>query len=546
MLLNISHSLLRFIKHSLLLLICLNMAAGAAESTVNYDGIWRGELVIQKDIVLPIGIVISEDNTKLTIDSPNQDMFDHVPTTFDILGNDLSFADDGLKAKFQGKLDGNMIEGVFTQGHARPLVLHKLDKTDIERMKFEGKYEGDLVINSSSQLPLVVNIAVIKDGFSAALDSPAQNSFGIPINSIDINDTKLSFSSKMIKASFSGTKEDNSYKGTFVQGMPLPLSLSKVTAKAEQTTFIRPSFGEKGGSIAVITQQGIDKRYFGEHAANTLYEIGSISKTFTAYLLAHQIIADQASLSTRLEHIFSNSVSVSFKDLAIHMSGMQRNPPNIMKNINLSDPFSNLDLSALKTDLKNTTLGDKKYLYSNFAYAALGEALAANVNSTFSAQVQDNVLSPLNMKNSYIATNRNDDRSNIAKGHAISGNTASLWHFAAAAGAGAIVSSLDDMIKYAQHMMTLRTQNESLAQTLLSPLTIISECCEQALAWILMEDKQGKKYAWHNGMTGGFSSFLGFYLDGSKAVVLLNNQATSIDELGHSLLTDDSLNISNI
>lgn len=551
------------IKSILLFLFC-----GISNAYANADGNWRGKLVIQDNIVLPIGLVINTKSNALSLDSPIQEMLAHVPSTFSIEGNKVSFSDEKLKATFEGTIEGDVLEGVFTQGKSRPLTLHRLTPEDLERMAFEGKYAGDLVINSANSLPLVLRVAVIKNGFSGVLDSPAQNSFGIPVQNIKLDDAGLSFASKMLNATFAGKLIANSeantvYEGTFVQGMPMSLTLTKVTSENASQQFKAPKFGEKGGSIAIVSPNKSVTRFFKDTSNETRYEIGSVSKTFTAYLLAEQVVSKKLRLDSQIKTFFpsaslssaslsSNSDSknnkvnnISMQSLAAHISGLERNPPSLKNLKNPSNPFANITQTQLSNDLKTTQLGEKSYQYSNFAYAILGEALANNASSTFANEIERKILSPLDMNDTYVATDNSTDSDKLITGYTQTGQKVIPWHFGAASGAGAIVSNIDDMIAYANHMMTIAKTNTSIAKLLFTPVTSIS-CCEQGLAWLIMEDANGEKYAWHNGMTGGFSSFLGFYLDGSRAVVLLNNQAVSIDALGHKLLTDASVNIKEI
>jgi hypothetical protein len=48
------------------------------------------------------------------------------------------------------------------------------------------------------------------------------------------------------------------------------------------------------------------------------------------------------------------------------------------------------------------------------------------------------------------------------------------------------------------------------------------------LAWHISAT-QGKEVVWHNGMTGGYASFVGFTSDGKQGVVVLANTARSVD-----------------
>ncbi|MDT0629341.1 serine hydrolase domain-containing protein [Alteromonas sp. W364] len=510
-----------------------------------YDGMWRGELQISKGVKLAIGIEISENNKTLTINSPNQGMHDRDPSRFTIDGQSISFFDEGLSATFEGKVVDDKLEGTFTQGKTMPLVLHKLSKDDLNRMSFEGKYIGDLKINASSTLPLALHIAVIKDGYSAALDSPAQNSFGIPVNEISIDTQKLSFTSEILGAKFSGAKSSEGYAGTFVQGMPMPLTLSKVNNKNAHLQFKPAEFGEKGGSVAVIENGKITNRFWGEHGPTTQYEIGSISKTFTAYLLAKQVVEGQLELQTTVDRFFENASPISMQALATHTSRLERNPPSLQKSMDPQNPFKHITREMLQEDLLAPTYlpEENKHEYSNFAFAVLGEALAINRNTDLANEMQTHIFDVFKMDNSYLSVDTvpeiNNPAKSMAQGHNASGLAVPKWTLGAASGAGAVVSSLDDMIKYAEYMMLMSTEQNALAKLLFTPYTPTAGKFEQGLGWMLMKDDKGQTYAWHNGMTGGFSTFMGFYLDGSRAVIMLNNQASSFDQKAHQLLTRD-------
>jgi len=88
-----------------------------------------------------------------------------------------------------------------------------------------------------------------------------------------------------------------------------------------------------------------------------------------------------------------------------------------------------------------------------------------------------------------------------------------------------------------QFLMAKSANQDPIVTSLLQPRLQQSSCCAQALGWMISYDDEQRPYAWHNGQTGGFSSFVGFYLDGSKGVVVLNNQATSVNEQALQLLT---------
>nr|WP_136252797.1 serine hydrolase domain-containing protein [Ningiella ruwaisensis] len=548
-------STLKQIVNAILLLIGLFISYfsyAANDQAMIIDGIWRGELQVQKGVYLALGIEVRDENKTLTLSSPNQGMYERAPTAFLIDGNTLTFKDEGLSASFEGVIEGDKISGTFTQGRKMPLTLRKLDESDLARMQYEGKYTGDLLVNENSTLPLALNVAVIKDAYSATLDSPSQNSFGIPIEQITINDESLRFTSKMIGAKFSGEsasgksssgdKQVAVYEGTFIQGMPMSLSLKKVTQENAHLQFVPPTFGEQGGAIAIIEPNETQTRYFANHNTSTQYEIGSITKTMTAYLLAFQSLEQQLHLSDPLTLFFEDGPSLKLQDLATHTSGLARVPPSLSNSLDMTNPYAHISRDDLSRDLKNLSLEETAHphAYSNFAYALLGEVLAINAKSSLSEQFEKVLFAPLSMQSTYLADSALMRSKKLAQGYNTLGEPVVAWEFAAASGAGAVVSTLDDMSNYARHMMSEANKDTALAKLLFTPYLAIGDCCEQGLAWMMRKDKRGKPYAWHNGMTGGFSAFLGFYLDGSRAVVMLNSQAANFDKLAHDLLSGDA------
>ena len=83
----------------------------------------------------------------------------------------------------------------------------------------------------------------------------------------------------------------------------------------------------------------------------------------------------------------------------------------------------------------------------------------------------------------------------------------------------------------------IEQSKDPVVKALLTPQFVASRDTEQALGWLISTDAKGKKFAWHGGQTGGFSAFVGFYLDGSKALVMLNNQSVDITRQAVDLLT---------
>lgn len=198
-------------------------------SAQDVTGHWRGvlELAPQYRIVLGLRIANDEQGYQLFMLSPNQNLKEMIPSQFKLDGNHLSFSDTALKASFSGTFDGEKLTGTFTQQRQHEVILTRLPEQDIQRLEHEQQWFGDLQISKKSVLPLVLNVAVVAGGYHVTLDSPKQESFGIPVNEFTLSDTQLRFSSSLINAAYSAVWAKDRWQGTFVQGMAMPLDFKK-------------------------------------------------------------------------------------------------------------------------------------------------------------------------------------------------------------------------------------------------------------------------------------------------------------------------------
>ena len=496
-------------------------------------GQWRGVLQIQDGVYLALGINVSDSG--VTLDSPNQGMFEREPTEYSFTTESFSFVDQGLGARFEGQLEGGALVGTFHQAGSLPLELNRLNDEDRDRLEFEGTYQGELKVNAQTALPLRLNIAVLhaehaRGAYLATLDSPAQQSFGIPVSNLHIDAEHLSFESPMIRATYAGEGSDGTYEGVFTQGLPLDLTFEKVDADRPLAEVTKPQPGEYGAAKAILKGGGdgniqVEHSFYQDHDEQTQYEIGSVSKTMVAYLLAKLaddgVVAEDARLNTWYEEADESLTLVS---LATHHSGLPRLPDNLFEAADPQDPYAHFDEQHLRSALANTTLREPNYAYSNYGFGLLGEALGKAADMSFAELMDAELFAPLAMPSSYVSLTGHDAGAHAAQGHDLPGQEVGAWHFKALAGAGAVVADLQDMVAYTQAMMALAASDNGLATRLFSARYPLGECCEQALGWILQADPEGRMTAWHSGQTGGFSAFVGFYLDGSAGLVWLSAQ----------------------
>lgn len=211
------------------ILLCLSAFLTASLQAQDLSGHWRGLLNIAPEVSIVLGFELKPEGEgyQLLLSSPNQGMSGREPSSFQLEANQLQFKDDALNASFNGTFDGDTLTGVFSQRRDIPITLTRLSAEAGARLHNEQQWFGDLQVSKTASLPLVLNIAVLASGYHVTLDSPKQQSFGIPVNEFELTTDSLSFKSALIHASYQASWQQDAWHGTFVQGMAMPLVLKK-------------------------------------------------------------------------------------------------------------------------------------------------------------------------------------------------------------------------------------------------------------------------------------------------------------------------------
>lgn len=106
--------------------------------------------------------------------------------------------------------------------------------------KVNGSYSGNLEVQGM-QMELIFNISPNDDGYSATLDVPMQGASGIELDSVILQDEKITISSAKMQLTFTGTVSDENINGTYEQmGQKYPLNLKK-TVKTKPGNTSLPS-----------------------------------------------------------------------------------------------------------------------------------------------------------------------------------------------------------------------------------------------------------------------------------------------------------------
>ena len=280
--------------------------------------------------------------------------------------------------------------------------------------------------------------------------------------------------------------------------------------------------------------------------ADSVYEIGSISKVFTSLLLADMVIRGEVELDDPLSKYLPRSVTMPIRhgkeitllDLATHTSGLPRMPGNFHPN-DRSNPYADYTVEQMYRWLSKCKLtrdAGAKYEYSNLGAGLLGHVLALRAGTNYETLLRQRITEPLGMASTFI-TLTPEFRARLVPGHNDSLRPAPNWDFSALVGAGAIRSTVNDMLKFLA--VCLGYDKTPLAPAMDKMLEVRRPTGEPslqiALAWDILSHG-ADQIVWHNGGTGGYHSFVGFDPKRRIGVVVLSNSTGSIDDIGLHIL----------
>ena len=278
----------------------------------------------------------------------------------------------------------------------------------------------------------------------------------------------------------------------------------------------------------------------------TLFEIGSNTKVFTALLLAIMVEEGLVSLDTPVRELLpafsSLPQEMTLLRLATHTSGFPRLPSNLLwfAARNPRNPYAKYPLSRLRAYLSKyraipSSTNPPVYLYSNLGFGVLGYALGQKLGISYEQAVLKRICEPLGMSDTcFVLTAEQQQR--LATPHTLKGKPTPNWDFLTLAGAGALRSTAQDMLRFlAAHLGQFPTPLQSaldLCQKIqveqpVSQGTLVGV----ALGWHFSSLGQGQPLmCWHNGGTGGYKSFMGFVRANASGVVILSNYGLAYDQ----------------
>jgi serine-type D-Ala-D-Ala carboxypeptidase/endopeptidase len=419
-----------------------------------------------------------------------------------------------------------------------------------------------------------------------SLDNIDQGAFNVECTNVVYAQPHLSFEVAVIHGHWEGelSQDQNALTGNWIQGASLALNFARQSKRwsPPPKTFdpaLPPvkagdmhgvlsrdlELALKTGNLAQAASGGItigivqhgERRVFafGTGKLDSIYEIGSLSKTFTGLILAQMIEQGLVKADEPVRQLLPAGTvvkpageEITLLDLTTQHSGLPRMPDNF-KPTNPENPYADYRAANLYEYVSAHGLektGTPKFLYSNLGVGLLGQALADRAGVTYPKLLAQQVTEPLGLRDTVVSLSAAQQRRFI-EGHSADHRVAHAWDLDALAGAGAIRSTANDLLTYLEaqlHPEKVASHGSAKTRTLPAALKLSQEPrsdvapgTQIAFNWLYVT---ADGTYWHNGGTGGYSSYAFFNPKNDYAGIVLFNTTVSgtgsfADVVGHHL-----------
>jgi D-alanyl-D-alanine-carboxypeptidase/D-alanyl-D-alanine-endopeptidase len=294
---------------------------------------------------------------------------------------------------------------------------------------------------------------------------------------------------------------------------------------------------ERGGRV--FSAGGMDNGTKQTVDGDTVFEIGSVTKTFTTLLLQDSAGRGEVKLEDSISDYLPKSVrcptyggkEITLLQLATHTSGLPEFPNNLSPGDG-NRAYSGYTVEQLYDFLSGFTLTcepGRQWEYSNVGMALLAHILVLKTGTDYESLVTERICRPLKMESTRI-TLTDEMKSRFARGHDSSGAPLPGQKFSVMNGASGLRSTANDLLKYI-------SANLDLNHSSLTPLMKLTQAPRSsappkhnltAMDWVDHGDVQppGMKLLGHGGLTTGYTAFIAIDLNRNRGVVVLFNQRT--------------------
>jgi D-alanyl-D-alanine carboxypeptidase len=281
------------------------------------------------------------------------------------------------------------------------------------------------------------------------------------------------------------------------------------------------SIAEKGNVIYHRSIGYIDSNFTIKANENTKYRIGSITKTFTSVMILQLVEEKKLTLDTKLSKFFpkvKNASKITIEEMLCHQSGIHNLTADSLYGTYYTQPKTKKELVGMINELPSDFEPNSVQEYSNSNFILLGFILENITKRTFAENLQKRIVERIGLQNTYYGTMA-DPKKNEARSYSWNNDkweTEKETDMSIPHGAGAIVSTTDDLVKYIHALFGGRLISQ---ESLNNMITFRHE-------WglgMFPAQFSGKKGYGHNGGIDEFVSQLKYFPEDSLSVAITCN-----------------------
>ena len=309
------------------------------------------------------------------------------------------------------------------------------------------------------------------------------------------------------------------------------------------------ALGAGGGVSIGIYQRGLRRVFsYGAALPDSIYQIGSATKTFTGLLLAEMAERRVVKLDEPVRELIPSArlppaagSEITLLDLVTHRSGLPPMPASF-RPANPTNPAADFDVAKLYNFLRGRGVdrrSDAPFVYSNLGFGLLGHALSQRTGVSYAMLLRQVIAEPLGMNDTALDLSPDQQR-RLLRGHDDYRRPIPHWDFDVLAGAGGLHSTAPDMLQWLEaNLHPDRTAAGTLSSALVASHRVrapMTADVDIALAWWVHPDSGIVE---HGGSLLGFTADTFFNPRNDVAVVVLSNigpgTAVSAETIGEHI-----------
>lgn len=294
--------------------------------------------------------------------------------------------------------------------------------------------------------------------------------------------------------------------------------------------------------VALAYINGDVTRYAGIGAdERTLFEIGSVSKTFCGAVLMDMVATGEVTLDMTVDELVDTNGSelgrVTLQELASHTSGLpdftatQTGSRNTWFGLLHADG-ARQDAAQVMSDILGQSLEARgKYSYSTAGIALLAHLLAKQAGATYEELLNQRILTPLSLADTYLPVTRAGLPAGWEKG-LLGGRPAEPWTLNGLAPGGGMWSSSADLATWLRLTRDGRQPGAAgLEPVAPAPILPWMPDAQIAITWARATTPGGEDLIFHSGLTGSHHSYVGYCPRTGRGLAYVVNSAPTGEQL---------------